>query len=209
MVERHMHHEAREKQTKNIDTPEYRQAMRARQIWCEGNFSHQKERHNLRRTRKRGIEKVTEQCLLSACALNLKRLVAALKVRTSTNLKYWVFIRLVLSKRIFLLFQRFVNSANSDSAPSCLSLQCRADDRCKLRVTRDDEIHPEQTVARHFLKDLTDGRERRQIARQHDLFEPEAARRKDRHHSDRFADHIGNAERDIRIRRHIAELAEV
>lgn len=112
MVERHMHHEAREKQTKNIDTPEYRQAMRARQIWCEGNFSHQKERHNLRRTRKRGIEKVTEQCLLSACALNLKRLVAALKARTSANLKYWAFIRLVLSKRIFLLFQRFVNSAN-------------------------------------------------------------------------------------------------
>lgn len=111
MVERHMHHEAREKQTKNIDTPEYRQAMRARQIWCEGNFSHQKERHNLRRTRKRGIEKVTEQCLLSACALNLKRLVAALKARTSANLKYWAFIRLVLSKRIFLLFQRFVNSA--------------------------------------------------------------------------------------------------
>ena len=111
MVERHMHHEAREKQTKNIDTPEYRQAMRARQIWCEGNFSHQKERHNLRRTRKRGIEKVTEQCLLSACALNLKRLVAALKARTSANLKYLFFIRLVLSKRIFLLFQRFVNSA--------------------------------------------------------------------------------------------------
>jgi hypothetical protein len=60
MVERHMHHEAREKQTKNIGTTEYSQAMRARQIWCEGNFSHQKERHNLRRTRKRGIEKVTE-----------------------------------------------------------------------------------------------------------------------------------------------------
>ena len=71
-----------------------------------------KERHNLRRTRKRGIEKVTEQCLLSACALNLKRLVAALKVRTSTNLKCWVFIRLVLSKRIFFfIFWGFVNSA--------------------------------------------------------------------------------------------------
>jgi len=53
--------------------------MRLRKIWCEGNFSHQKERHNLRRTRKRGIEKVTEQCLLSACALNLKRMVKALK----------------------------------------------------------------------------------------------------------------------------------
>ncbi|WP_074715483.1 transposase [Ruminococcus flavefaciens] len=52
--------------------------MRLRKIWCEGNFSHQKECHNLRRTRKRGIERVTEQCLLSACALNLKRLVEIL-----------------------------------------------------------------------------------------------------------------------------------
>lgn len=59
-------------------TPEYYEAMRLRKIWCEGNFSHQKERHNLRRTRKRGIERVTEQCLLSACALNLKRLVEIL-----------------------------------------------------------------------------------------------------------------------------------
>ena len=59
-------------------TPEYYEAMRLRKIWCEGNFSHQKERHNLRRTRKRGIERVTEQCLLLACALNLKRLVEIL-----------------------------------------------------------------------------------------------------------------------------------
>ena len=74
-----MHEEARCEQAKNIGTAEYFVAMRLRKIWCEGNFSHQKERHNLRRTRKRGIEKVTEQCLLSACALNLKRMVKALK----------------------------------------------------------------------------------------------------------------------------------
>ena len=52
--------------------------MRFRKIWCEGNFSHQKENHILRRTRKRGIERLTELCLLSACALNLKRLVRIL-----------------------------------------------------------------------------------------------------------------------------------
>ena len=80
-IERNMHEEARQKQEKNINTPEYFSAMRLRQIWCEGNFSHQKERHNLRRTFKRGIEKVTEQCLLSACALNLKRLVKAVSSR--------------------------------------------------------------------------------------------------------------------------------
>ncbi len=78
-VQRNMHEEARLEQAKNIGTAGYFEAMRLRKIWCEGNFSHQKERHNLRRTRKRGIEKVTEQCLLSACALNLKRMVKILK----------------------------------------------------------------------------------------------------------------------------------
>lgn len=77
-IERNMHEEARREQAKNVNTVEYFSAMRLRQIWCEGNFSHQKEQHNLRRTLKRGIEKVTEQCLLSACALNLKRLVRAM-----------------------------------------------------------------------------------------------------------------------------------
>ena len=77
-IERHLHEEAKEKQMQHAGTPEYYEAMRLRKIWCEGNFSHQKERHNLRRTRKRGIERVTEQCLLSACALNLKRLVEIL-----------------------------------------------------------------------------------------------------------------------------------
>ena len=78
MIERSLHEEARECQVKNLNTPEYHNAMQLRQIWCEGNFSHQKERHNLKRTFKRGIEKITEQCLLSACALNLKRLVKAM-----------------------------------------------------------------------------------------------------------------------------------
>ena len=78
MIDRTLHEKARSIQRKNIGTPEYRAAMRLRKIWCEGNFSHQKANHNLTRTRKRGIERVTEQCLLSACALNLKRLVKCL-----------------------------------------------------------------------------------------------------------------------------------
>lgn len=77
-IERNMHEEARREQAMNNGTTEYYEAMRLRKIWCEGNFSHQKERHNLKRTFKRGIEKITEQCLLSACALNLKRLVKAM-----------------------------------------------------------------------------------------------------------------------------------
>ncbi len=78
MIGRSLHEDARAIQTANINTPEYHNAMRLRQIWCEGNFAHQKEQHNLRRTFKRGIEKITEQCLFSACALNLKRLVKAM-----------------------------------------------------------------------------------------------------------------------------------
>ena len=77
MVERLLHEEARQEQAKNRNTPEYFSALRLRKIWCEGNSSHQKAEHNLRRTYKRGIERVTEQCLLSACAMNLIRLVKA------------------------------------------------------------------------------------------------------------------------------------
>lgn len=58
-----------------VGTQKYRTIMKRRQAVCEGNFALQKRCHNLRSTRKRGIENVEEQCLLSACALNLKRLV--------------------------------------------------------------------------------------------------------------------------------------
>jgi len=56
-------------------TAEYYAAMKLRQIWCEGNFSHQKANHNLKRVRTRGLGKAFMHCLLSATALNLKRMV--------------------------------------------------------------------------------------------------------------------------------------
>ena len=65
-------------QCQKNDTPEYFAAMRLRQIWCEGNFSHQKENHNLRRVRTRGLGKAAMHCLLSATAFNLKRMVKLL-----------------------------------------------------------------------------------------------------------------------------------
>ena len=49
--------------------------MRLRQIWIEGSFSVLKREHCLEHIRKRGIPGVTEECLLSAMALNLKRMV--------------------------------------------------------------------------------------------------------------------------------------
>lgn len=70
-----MHERERREQQKLVGTDEWKDALRLRQVLCEGNFAQQKESHNLNRTRKRGIDKIREQCLLSACALNLKRIV--------------------------------------------------------------------------------------------------------------------------------------
>lgn len=53
----------------------YREIMYRREVICEGNFSAQKRNHNLSHTYKRGRANVTEHCLFSAMALNLKRLV--------------------------------------------------------------------------------------------------------------------------------------
>ena len=57
------------------NTLEYREVQRLRRIWCEGTFGTLKHQHNLKRTYKRGIENVQEQCLLSALAINLKRMI--------------------------------------------------------------------------------------------------------------------------------------
>ena len=78
-IERGYHETEAEIQHKNNETYRYTQIMRKRQIWCEGNNSHQKARHCLTRTKMRGLERAKEQCLFSACALNLIRLVRQLK----------------------------------------------------------------------------------------------------------------------------------
>ena len=53
--------------------------LRLRQIWCEGSFAAQKARHNLRGLYRRGLEAAETHCLLSAMALNLKRMVKCLE----------------------------------------------------------------------------------------------------------------------------------
>jgi transposase len=53
--------------------PEYREALKQRQIWCEGTFAIQKRCHNLTRVLRRGLEATEDHCLLSATAMNLKR----------------------------------------------------------------------------------------------------------------------------------------
>ena len=61
-----------------VGTPEYLAMMRLRKIWAEGNFSVLKREHCISRIRKRGILAATEECLLAAMALNLKRMVNAI-----------------------------------------------------------------------------------------------------------------------------------
>ena len=53
---------------------DYQQALKKRQIWCEGTFAAQKG-HNLTRILRRGLEAAEDHCLLSATALNLKRMI--------------------------------------------------------------------------------------------------------------------------------------
>lgn len=60
-----------------VGTPEYLSMMRLRKIWAEGSFSVLKREHCISKIRKRGILAATEECLLAATALNLKRIVNA------------------------------------------------------------------------------------------------------------------------------------
>jgi len=56
-------------------TAEHKEILDLRQIWCEGTFAMQKARHNLRSLFRRGLEAAEDHCLLSATAINLKRMV--------------------------------------------------------------------------------------------------------------------------------------
>ena len=58
-----------------LPEPEYREALKLRHVWCEGSFSAQKREHNLARVLRRGSEAAEDHCLLSATALNLKRMI--------------------------------------------------------------------------------------------------------------------------------------
>lgn len=60
-----------------VGTPKYLSMMRLRKIWAEGSFSVMKREHCLSKIRKRGISAAIEECLLSAMALNLKRMAKA------------------------------------------------------------------------------------------------------------------------------------
>ena len=60
---------------------------RLRGIWAEGTFAALKREHNLAKAAKRGLQRVKEECLLSALALNLKRIVKALNKPKTASLE--------------------------------------------------------------------------------------------------------------------------
>lgn len=63
--------------SQKVGDSDYIRVMRLRQIWAEGTFAVLKREHKLNKIQKRGLQKATEECLLSATALNLKRLIKA------------------------------------------------------------------------------------------------------------------------------------
>lgn len=77
-LERSVFHEVVQRNLARQNEPAYRDALRKRQIWCEGAFAAQKWGHNLTRILRRGLEAAEDHCLLSATALNLKRMIRAM-----------------------------------------------------------------------------------------------------------------------------------
>ena len=83
------------------ETAEYESMKRLRSIWAEGAFAVLKREHNLSRTKKRGLQRVKEEFLLAALALNLKRMVKVLDRHKNWH-KNWH-----KTKHVFWLFNSF------------------------------------------------------------------------------------------------------
>jgi len=86
-IERSYHWTEYEKQHESDGSDAYLGVQRLRKIWCEGTFSHQKARHCMIRAKMRGIAQTKGQCLLSACAVNLKRMIKWMKNRPCNSQK--------------------------------------------------------------------------------------------------------------------------
>ena len=69
-----------------VGSPAFLSMMRLRKIWAEGSFSVLKREHCISKIRKRGIPAATEECLLAAMALNLKRMVKAVFYKLKIDL---------------------------------------------------------------------------------------------------------------------------
>ena len=82
-----------------VNTPEYLCMMGKRKIWAEGSFAVMKREANLLKIRKRSILTATEECLLSAMALDLERMAKAIfsaiyldKMWAETMISQYIFV---------------------------------------------------------------------------------------------------------------------
>ncbi len=77
-IRKNIFEEAVKRQRETDGASTHKRILGLRQIWCEGSFAAQKWMHNLRRLFRRGMEAAEDHCLLSATALNLKRMIKCL-----------------------------------------------------------------------------------------------------------------------------------
>ncbi len=76
-----------------IGSDRYREIQMQRRVLCEGNHATLKREHCLRRAGKRGTRNVTEQCLLAATALDIKKMIKYRRLPLA--MEGWAVIRLL------------------------------------------------------------------------------------------------------------------
>ena len=97
-------------------TPEYKEIYNRRKETIERVFADAKEKHGMRYTRMRGLQRVRMQVTLTFACMNLKKLAGILWKRGGNNgaLSAFAFFRLLLAS-IFSSFTR----ENTNAALSC------------------------------------------------------------------------------------------
>jgi hypothetical protein len=85
-ITRHVWEDSREQVRANRLSPWGKELLQRRRETIERSFADSKELHGLRYARMRGLSKVTEQCLLTATAQNMKKLALLLDRRASRAL---------------------------------------------------------------------------------------------------------------------------
>lgn len=78
-LRRPIHQEYLEEAHQRNNTQRHNELMRKRRIWSEGTFAILKARHGLRRAIRRGLDKMQEQLYMATAALNMCRMVAAMR----------------------------------------------------------------------------------------------------------------------------------
>jgi IS5 family transposase len=93
VITRHVWQEHREKIRENVLSPQGKYLRRKRHETVERSFADAKELHGLRYARYRGLKNVTEQCLMTALAMNIKKMARHL-------LRFFIYLRFYKGPKI-------------------------------------------------------------------------------------------------------------